>query len=145
MSRLLFKCSAHLNRNEKALLIRSCLFPGHFSELRFSAPFHIVPPYVGTLQGCLRPQIQEGLAYLMEGRTTFVIAHRLSTIHRANQILVIEGSCIVERGTHEELDAAKGRYHDLPSRQQAGGNMFWHRVREWRRLWLGPRWDCRRE
>ena len=68
--------------------------------------------------------IQEGLAYLMEGRTTFVIAHRLSTIHRANQILVIEGGRIVERGTHEELNAAKGRYHDLLSRQQAGGNMF---------------------
>jgi subfamily B ATP-binding cassette protein MsbA len=68
--------------------------------------------------------IQEGLAYLMEGRTTFVIAHRLSTIHRANQILVIEGGRIVERGTHEELDAAKGRYHDLLSRQQAGGNLF---------------------
>jgi len=68
--------------------------------------------------------IQEGLAYLMEGRTTFVIAHRLSTIHRANQILVIEGGRILERGTHEELDAAKGRYHDLLSRQQAGGNMF---------------------
>ena len=67
--------------------------------------------------------IQEGLAYLMEGRTTFVIAHRLSTIRRASQILVIEGGRIVERGTHEELDAAKGRYHELLSRQQ-GGNMF---------------------
>ena len=59
----------------------------------------------------------------MEGRTTFVIAHRLSTIRRASQILVIEGGRIVERGTHEELDAAKGRYHELLSRQQ-GGNMF---------------------
>jgi subfamily B ATP-binding cassette protein MsbA len=53
----------------------------------------------------------------MEGRTTFVIAHRLSTIRRADQILVIEGGRIVERGTHEALDAAKGRYHDLLSRQ----------------------------
>jgi len=47
--------------------------------------------------------IQAGLAYLMEGRTTFVIAHRLSTIHRADQILVVEDGRIVERGTHESL------------------------------------------
>jgi len=68
--------------------------------------------------------IQEGLAYLMEGRTTLVIAHRLSTIRRADQILVIEGGRIVERGTHDELDAARGRYRDLLSHQQSGGNMF---------------------
>jgi subfamily B ATP-binding cassette protein MsbA len=70
--------------------------------------------------------IQEGLAYLMEERTTFVIAHRLSTIRRANQILVIEDGRIVERGTHEELDATKGRCHDLLSRQQAAGTCSWH-------------------
>ena len=46
--------------------------------------------------------IQEGLRYLMKGRTTFVIAHRLSTIRRADQILVVEGGRIVERGTHED-------------------------------------------
>jgi ABC-type multidrug transport system fused ATPase/permease subunit len=62
--------------------------------------------------------IQEGLAYLMEGRTTFVIAHRLSTIHRADQILVIEDGRIVERGTHESLYAAGGRYYALSTRQQ---------------------------
>ena len=44
--------------------------------------------------------IQEGLKYLMKGRTTFVIAHRLSTIRRADQILVVEAGRIVERGTH---------------------------------------------
>ena len=57
--------------------------------------------------------IQESLAKLMEGRTTFVIAHRLSTIRRADQILVIEGGNIVERGTHDELIAARGRYYKL--------------------------------
>jgi subfamily B ATP-binding cassette protein MsbA len=62
--------------------------------------------------------IQEGLAYLMEGRTTFVIAHRFSTIHRADQILVVEDGRIVERGTHESLHAARGRYYDLSTRQQ---------------------------
>jgi ABC-type multidrug transport system fused ATPase/permease subunit len=62
--------------------------------------------------------IQHGLSYLMQGRTTFVIAHRLSTIRRADQILVMEQGQIVERGTHEQLYEAQGRYYDLYTRQQ---------------------------
>jgi len=61
--------------------------------------------------------IQEGLAELMKGRTTFVIAHRLSTIRRADAILVVEGGRIVERGRHEDLLARGGRYADLYNRQ----------------------------
>jgi subfamily B ATP-binding cassette protein MsbA len=61
--------------------------------------------------------IQSGLHHLMLGRTTFVIAHRLSTIRRADQILVIEGGLIVERGTHESLYRLGGRYYDLYTRQ----------------------------
>ena len=61
--------------------------------------------------------IQEGLSYLMKGRTTFVIAHRLSTIRRADQILVVEDGRIVERGTHETLFAAHGRYCDMYTKQ----------------------------
>jgi ABC-type multidrug transport system fused ATPase/permease subunit len=61
--------------------------------------------------------IQNGLNFLMKGRTTFVIAHRLSTIRRADQILVIEQGRIVERGTHESLYALGGRYYDLYTRQ----------------------------
>jgi subfamily B ATP-binding cassette protein MsbA len=61
--------------------------------------------------------IQHGLSYLMQGRTTFVIAHRLSTIRRAEQILVVEGGMIVERGTHASLYALGGRYYDLYTRQ----------------------------
>ena len=61
--------------------------------------------------------IQNGLNFLMKGRTTFVIAHRLSTIRRADQILVIEQGRIVERGTHEELYKLGGRYYDLYTRQ----------------------------
>lgn len=61
--------------------------------------------------------IQQGLSYLMQGRTTFVIAHRLSTIRRADQILVMEQGRIVERGTHAQLYAARGRYYELYTRQ----------------------------
>ena len=61
--------------------------------------------------------IQEGLRYLMRGRTTFVIAHRLSTIRRAEQILVVEAGRIIERGTHQSLYALGGRYYDLYTRQ----------------------------
>ncbi len=69
--------------------------------------------------------IQEGLKYLMKGRTTFVIAHRLSTIRRADQILVVEGGRIVERGTHDSLYALNGRYWDLYTRQHGvEANLF---------------------
>ena len=63
--------------------------------------------------------IQEGLRYLMRGRTTFVIAHRLSTIRRAEQILVVQEGNILERGTHESLYAAHGRYFELYTKQHA--------------------------
>ena len=57
--------------------------------------------------------IQKSLAELTKGRTTFVIAHRLSTIRKADQILVIENGRIAEQGTHDELIATEGRYHNL--------------------------------
>jgi ABC-type multidrug transport system fused ATPase/permease subunit len=69
--------------------------------------------------------IQEGLRYLMRGRTTFVIAHRLSTIRRAEQILVVQDGLILERGTHATLYAAHGRYYELYTKQHAvETNMF---------------------
>ena len=69
--------------------------------------------------------IQEGLRYLMRGRTTFVIAHRLSTIRRADQILVVEAGSVIERGTHETLYALGGRYYDLYTKQHAvEANLF---------------------
>ncbi len=61
--------------------------------------------------------IQDGLRRLRQGRTTFVIAHRLSTIRSADQILVLEGGKIVERGTHQQLLAKRGRYRQLYDRQ----------------------------
>ncbi len=69
--------------------------------------------------------IQAGLNQLMQGRTTFVIAHRLSTIRRADQILVVEGGLIVERGNHAQLFAMGGRYYDLYMRQHGlEANLF---------------------
>ncbi len=69
--------------------------------------------------------IQQGLSYLMEGRTTFVIAHRLSTIRSADQILVVEQGEIVERGSHAELYALRGRYYDLYTKQHGlESNLF---------------------
>jgi subfamily B ATP-binding cassette protein MsbA len=61
--------------------------------------------------------IQDGLQTLRRGRTTFVIAHRLSTIRSADQILVLEAGEIVERGAHEDLLAAGGRYKQLYDKQ----------------------------
>lgn len=69
--------------------------------------------------------IQDGLSYLMKGRTTFVIAHRLSTIRRADQILVVEAGNIVERGNHAQLYALNGRYRELYDKQHVlESNLF---------------------
>jgi ATP-binding cassette subfamily B protein len=64
--------------------------------------------------------IQEALLRLMEERTSFVIAHRLSTIRNADQVLVINEGEIIERGTHDELLAQEGFYHNLYMSQFKG-------------------------
>jgi ATP-binding cassette subfamily B protein/subfamily B ATP-binding cassette protein MsbA len=61
--------------------------------------------------------IQASMGALLAGRTTFVIAHRLSTVRRADLILVMEDGAIIERGTHVELMAARGKYHEMVMRQ----------------------------
>ena len=65
-------------------------------------------------------RIQKSLLRLMEGRTSFVIAHRLSTIRDADQVLVINNGEIVEKGTHEQLLAQRGFYHQLYMSQFKG-------------------------
>lgn len=64
--------------------------------------------------------VQNGMDALMNGRTTFVIAHRLSTVKNAGCIMVMERGRIIERGTHDELIAAKGRYYELYTGAKAG-------------------------
>lgn len=63
-------------------------------------------------------QVQEALERLVKGRTTFSIAHRLSTLRHADRLIVIEKGEVAEIGTHEELDAKKGIYHNLRSKQE---------------------------
>ena len=65
--------------------------------------------------------IQEGLAALMRGRTSFVIAHRLSTIRSADRILVLDAGAIVEAGSHDELMARSGHYRDMVELQRLEG------------------------
>ena len=62
--------------------------------------------------------IQQALERLIKGRTTIIIAHRLSTVRNADRIVALEGTKIVEAGTHEELLVKKGLYHKLYTAQQ---------------------------
>jgi len=62
--------------------------------------------------------IQQALERLIKGRTTIIIAHRLSTVRNADKIVAMEGTGIVESGTHVELLAQKGLYHKLYTVQQ---------------------------
>ena len=57
--------------------------------------------------------IEQGMDRLMENRTVFVIAHRLSTVREAKAIIVLENGTVIERGSHDELVAEKGRYYQL--------------------------------
>ncbi len=65
--------------------------------------------------------VQRGMDSLMKGRTTFVIAHRLSTVRNSDCIMVLEQGRIIERGSHDELIAEKGKYYQLYTGMKAEG------------------------
>jgi ATP-binding cassette subfamily B protein len=77
------------------------------------APVLILDEATSSVDTRTEKLIERGLDQLMEGRTVFVIAHRLSTVRHANAILVLEQGKVIERGSHDDLLALKGKYDQL--------------------------------
>jgi ABC-type multidrug transport system fused ATPase/permease subunit len=76
-------------------------------------PILVLDEATSSLDTASERLIQDAIEHLIAGRTVFVIAHRLSTVHRADQILVMDGGRIVERGDHATLLAQAGLYRRL--------------------------------
>jgi ATP-binding cassette subfamily B protein len=105
--------AANLSAGEKQLLTIARAFVARPSVL-------ILDEATSSVDTRTEKLLQQAMASLRQGRTSFVIAHRLSTIRDADLILVMEHGAIVEKGTHDELIAAGGAYHRLYQSQFAG-------------------------
>ena len=104
------ECGDKLSTGEKQLI--------SFARAIIANPkIFVLDEATSSVDTATEQMIQQATSRLMENTTSFVIAHRLSTIRQADMILVIEQGEIVERGTHEELLALGGVYHDLYTRQ----------------------------
>jgi ATP-binding cassette subfamily B protein len=102
--------ASNLSQGEKQLLTIARAFLA-------DPPILILDEATSSVDTRTEVLIQRAMARLMKGRTSFVIAHRLSTIRDADAILVMDHGRIVEQGTHEELLARRGFYHDLYNSQ----------------------------
>lgn len=97
---------ANLSQGQRQLLAIACAAVA-------DPPVLILDEATSSIDTRTEKLVQEGMDALMNGRTTFVIVHRLSTVRNSDCIMVLEQGRIIERGTHDQLIAEKGRYYQL--------------------------------